>query len=50
MSVYRFDRAERRLSIFEGRRSCFYPYFVGVPVVSFRAHRARLRVARLVGF
>lgn len=50
MSIYRFDRAERRLSIFEGRRSCFYPYFVGVYVAAFRSHRARLRIASLVRF
>ena len=51
MSVYRFDRAERRLlSILEGRRSRFYPHFVGAYVAAFRAHRARLRVARLAGF
>lgn len=50
MSAYRFDRAERRLSIFEGRRSRFYPHFVGVYVAAFRAHRARLRVVVLAGF
>lgn len=50
MSIYRFDRAERRLSIFEGRRSCFCPHFIGAYVAAFRAYRARLCVVVLAGF
>ena len=50
MSIYRFDRAERRLSIFEGRRSRFCPHFIGAYVAAFRSCCARLCVAVLVEF
>lgn len=50
MNIYRFDRVERRLSIFEGRRSRFCPHFIGAYVAAFRSHRARLRVVVLAGF
>ena len=43
-------RSERRLSIFEGRRSRFCPHFIGAYVAAFRAHRARLRVVVFAGF
>lgn len=50
MKVRLLPLVKRRLSIFEGRRSRFYPYFVGAYVAVLRSHRARLRIASLVRF
>ena len=50
MIIYRFDRVERHLSIFEGRRSRFCPHFIGAYVAAFRSRCARLCVVVFVGF